>query len=433
MSIFQVDATHSVSTAPLDASLLRGVRETGARVATGRSFSISRSYVLWITAQVALRFLILVLLVESLFLSEHFLDILRGFSGEISSVGKLIFLVGLSAPAVYFALPVVTVVAVYLVVLKCREQRELIVWASTGLGSRQIVTLGCAWGITALLISLFVTGIILPYSQFAFRSNLHAFRKEILRTGGATSHFYYFPGMTVYEWPRNSHSRPDSLFVYQRKDAQLERVITITAATIAGSGQPSDLNLSFKDVLAVDLPDFNTPLGSGSDHVSEVTNRICGECTSADNSVLRAHNYAQSLDLDQLLPLQPRGAASAEWTTAELIGITVAPNGLPKLERRSELMDRITRSILCLIAPFVALLAVALTSRRTQPFALVLACCAVLCLDVIGLGIDRTLSKSGIIVAISGVVGPFVAVFGAMVWQITRLESSLVRPASVKV
>jgi hypothetical protein len=69
-------------------------------------FSVSPSYAIWITGQVTLRFLLFVLLLECIFLSEHFLDIVREFADEIRTLSDFLFLVVLSAPEAQFALPV---------------------------------------------------------------------------------------------------------------------------------------------------------------------------------------------------------------------------------------------------------------------------------------------------------------------------------------
>jgi lipopolysaccharide export system permease protein len=420
----------------MDHSLLDKLSWNGERPvqrAGPNLFSISRSYAIWITGQISLRLLLFVFLLECLFLSEHFLDILRDFAGEIGSVADLLFLVALSAPEVQFALPVTVLVAVYLVVLKCRESRELIALAGTGFGGRQIIALAFAWGIAAQLASLLITGVVLPYSRFAFRSDLYVFRNDAIRSGGATARFYAFPGYTVFKWPGARQADKAALFIYQQREDGTDRAISVDDANVMGSSRVNALDLQFNDIVAIDLPGVSVarPLKPAPPSRADANN--CEGCIKASGSIMRAENYAQTFSLEQLWRLEPRGTTAGEWTTAELLAISAAPPGaLPDAAQRSELMDRLARSLMCLSAPFIALLAVAFTNRLTQPFALAFACGAVLCLDVAGLMIAQTLSGSGFTAGVAGITATFAFILGFASWQISAWQSALVKPALSK-
>jgi lipopolysaccharide export system permease protein len=395
------------------------------RVAT--YFSISRSYANWITAQIVLCFLLLALLFECVFLSQHFIDIFRDHADDVRSLTDAMMLVLLAAPEVHFVLPVATLTAVYLVVLRSRELRELIILAGTGFGARQFTALAFAWGAAALSVSLVITGIILPHTEFAFRSDIFAFRNGAIRAGGATGHFYVFPDYTVFKWPQ-TETKDSALFIYQIRQDGIDRAISVSNAHVTGSLRYEALDLHFSDVVAIDVPSTNEYRPPGLTKAGD-----CPDCARSDKRVMRAENYALTFDLGQLSHLEPRGIEPDEWTTAELLGISSAPSGRISDESiRKELIGRLVRALLCLTAPFIALLAVGWTTRLMQGFALPIACGVVLCIDVIGLTAVRMLDGVALWMAMAAVTMMFACILLFAIWQINAGQSALVKPALSK-
>jgi lipopolysaccharide export system permease protein len=402
----------------------------GAILARSRGvafFSISLSYASWITAQVVLYFSLIAFLFEGIFLSQHFIDVFGDNADEIGSLTDAIILVVLSAPEVHFVLPVAILTAVYLVVLRCRERRELIVFAGAGLGAKPYAVLAFACGIAALSASLVITGVILPHTRFALRNNLFEFRNEALKGGGASGHFYSFPRSTVFKWP-GTGARDSELFIYQYRDDGVDRAISVKNARVSGAAGRDGLDLRFRDVVAIDVPGANSK--PDEDRQQQTTPSNCPTCTRVDKRVMQIENYALTFDLERL---QPRGLEAREWTSAELLAISPAPSGaIASWALRKELTDRLVRGLMCFVAPFLALLAVGWTTRVTQGFALPVACGILLCIDVIGLTIARMLDSWGVALAMASVAGIFVGVLALAIWQIGALQLALVRPALSK-
>lgn len=399
-----------------------------------RVFSIPRSYASWITVQIIVYFCLIACLVEGIFLSEHFIDIFEQTVDETASLADVLLLLGLTAPEVHFALPVAILAAVYFVMLRCRERRELVVLAGSGLGRRELVVLATVLGIATLAASLAITGIALPHASFAFRRALVAVRNDAIRTGGAAGHFYTFPGYTVYKWPRTAPTGYPGLFIYQTRDDGVDRAISVDGAQVMASSQPGALYFRLHDVMAVDIPDPNTPLGNADEANGPQAHPIgCTNCARGAGRTMRSENYVQTLDLSQLMRLEPRGIVPAEWTSAELLGFSPPPAGAaPTSAERRELTGRLVRGLLCLTAPFVALAALGLTTRLTQAFALPAACGLVLCLDVAGLALCRMLDRAGLAPALLGVTVMFVCLIAVLIWQIGVRHLAIVKPGFAK-
>jgi lipopolysaccharide export system permease protein len=397
----------------------------------GGVFTVSLSYASWTTAQIFLFFLTITVLFEGLFLSQHFLDIFGDNADEVGSLFDALILVALSSPEVHYVLPVSLLIAVYFVLFRCRERRELIVFAAAGFSIRQLVILAFAWGALALSVSLILTGIILPHTRFAFRSDLLAFRKEALAAGGAAGHFYSFPHYTVFKWGPGIGTT-SALFIYEPGDDGLDQAISINNAVVTKSPRGDAVDLHFGDLVAVDVPrarlaESDIQIGGKS------TTAPCSSCTPTDNRIVRVQNYSQSFDLERLFHLDPRGWDPREWLTSELIGMSPSPSdGATNQALREELTARLARGLLALTAPFIALLAIGWTTRLTQAFALPIACGVVLGIDVLGLTIARSLSGFSIWLPIAGVTGMFVVILAVALWQIGASQPALIKPTLSK-
>ena len=142
----------------------------------------------------------------------------------------------------------------------------------------------------------------------------------------------------------------------------------------------------------------------------------------------RIGQYDQELSLDQLLRFEPRGSKLAEWTSLELVTASLGSErtDIPQV---TEIGRRFARSLLCLIAPLIAGLALAFTNQVTRSFALP---ARLRCADVhrFGrLGAGRKSSACGfhrVMLALLAVM--FVLVGGLMHQLITR-QHAIIMPA----
>jgi hypothetical protein len=158
----------------------------------------------------------------------------------------------------------------------------------------------------------------------------------------------------------------------------------------------------------------------------------CAGCTSRPKGVgrmtLSARNVTQEMTVDELLTFQPRGSDAGELTIFDQLGAKAAPT-LPKRRKEMRLLgERFARSLLCLLAPLIALASVCLTSRAINYLVLPLACMALMALNVTSEWLIRTIAPSGPLGALS-VPAALTAVFAALLLVvIVRNQGNLVRP-----
>jgi lipopolysaccharide export system permease protein len=390
---------------------------------------LPRTYATWIALQIATRFVMLALLIESIFLLQHFFDIFEAVIDETDSFSNVVGLVLLTMPDVYFALPVAVVAAVFLVLRECQERRELLVLASMGLGIRQLWLLAAVVGLCAQFVSLIISGYILPYSSFAFRSNLIAIREQALDSRGAAGHFYSLAGQTIMRWPATSDNRNSALFATQSLDNAMQRVITARGARLTKMTDLKTVGIVLSGVAAFDFP---KRLAAGS--ASASSNQPCRSCAatppnSFQNSMTVA-NYERMIDLSELFRLEPRGLTPREWTLGELLGISTAPiASVSGGKQGDELITRLARGFSCLVAPFAALLALTFGGRLAATVALPAACVTILCVDVGGLSIGRLLVDVSIPIACLALLLVYASLIGALAWQTVRRQLTIASPA----
>jgi lipopolysaccharide export LptBFGC system permease protein LptF len=399
------------------------------RTSTPLRRSLPRSYALWMLAQIAIQSLLIVALVEGIFLSEHFIDIFKDSADEIGTAIYVIYLVLLTAPEVHFALPIAMLVAVYLVILRCRERSELLALAGVGLGGRQMIILALVVGIVGQAASFVITGSILPQTRFVFRSSLLTFRNEAIVGGGAAGHFYSFPGYTVFKWPGQKAAEAAALFIFESRESGFDRAISADGAHILGSVGPDRWAVGFNEITAVNVPSDLSGVGTEVPRAA-TSNNNCEGCSIGAENTLRLDNYVRSLDLTQLTHLDPRGSSPGEWSVGELLGISSAPHGdLSAVVLHTELISRLIPGLLCLIAPFFGLLGVGWTNRVSQAFALPIVCGFVLFLDVAVVMLAQTLIRFGLIIGLGGVLAVFGCLLVVLVWQIESRAIAIIKPA----
>jgi lipopolysaccharide export system permease protein len=410
----------------------RGVRASAATGVVTGVFRIPRSYAIWTITQIAFYLFLITLLFVTIFLTQHFIDVLKDTADEIDSLIDVVWLVVLTAPEVQFSLPVAVLAAVYLVVLQSRERRELIALAATGIGVRKIIELALIVGVSTLMISVLISGIVAPYARFAFRRDVYAFRIQAIRDGGVEGRFYSFPDYTVFKWPGSPRGVPSPLFVYQNLGPGVSRAISALGAEVTQSSQPNAVDIKLGNVIAINFSGGLKAVGkSGQPRENEDSN--CPACGTDAEKMMRVDNYARSFDLDALLRLEPRGVVAAEWTSAELLGLSPRPFGaVSGPVDRDEVVARLVRGLLCLIAPFFAVLAVVWTVPASRALALPFGCAVILFLEIVGLTLAQTLAAFGIAPALIGTAMLFGGCIALAMWQIGVWEAAIIKPALSK-
>jgi lipopolysaccharide export system permease protein len=277
------------------------------------------------------------------------------------------------------ALPIALLIAVYRVMLRSREDRELIVLAGIGVSTRQFILVIVAIGFAAQLCSLAMSGFVQPRAQFLARATQFKLTYEALRGGNASARFLQLPTEVVYVPARTGEGRERPLFVQTHRDGQPTRAFSSEQARWIGPHFNNVFTLSLSDATIVDFA------------------REPSEGPSAQLSVAntaRVRLFEQDIDMTRLLPFVPRGQNPAEWTSGELLGAQAPPGGW-STEHVRETGLRFARGLLSLIAPLLAGLALIFTSRGTQAFALPATCGVLMALDIAAATLVKWVAAAG--------------------------------------
>ena len=363
---------------------------------------------------IGLQLVVILLFVEAILLAEKLNDVLRAALDRQAHFSDILLLLLYTAPAVFdLALPLALMIAVYRIVLRRREDRELLVLSGAGIGSARFVWWAMTIGIAAQLISLIVSGVIQPRVKFAERSLLFAAQYQALRGGIAPGQFYFFGKNTVYASRQERKSLDRPLFIFQRNvnDNNSDRVIDADHARLVGPDSDGNLTLRLRDFTTLD---YDYGQGDGRSTVQSGSTRI--------------GQYDQELTLDQLLRFEPRGSKIGEWTSLELVKASLASEKTD-VSQVTEIARRLARSLLCLMAPLIAGLALAFTNRATRSFALPAACGVLMCIDLSASALVENQAHAGFVVVVLTLLAVALVLIGGLMHQLITRQHAIVMPA----
>ncbi len=338
---------------------------------------------------VALLVFIVMVLFEAVFLAERFPMVFRAvFEHHADPSASLILLLWNSTQVVDLALAIAVLVAVYWTTLRLRENRELLVLVAAGTGPYQLINLVVMVAVLALISSITVSGILDPAARFAERQLLFNAEFQALRTGINTGQFYEFSGRVAFAPARKAGVakraaayQTRGLFVYEDVAPGKFRVVTADHASLEGPDAIGRVVLKLGGFTSQTF----TSAGRGG----------CTNCTPDDKSnsrmALLSGDVTQAMMADQLLTFEPRGSSADELSIFDQFAETGYSTDPRHREDMRLLGERLARCFLCLLAPFVALACVCLTNRRTNYFALPLACMALMSLNVASVWLIRVI------------------------------------------
>jgi lipopolysaccharide export system permease protein len=388
---------------------------------------IPRLYAGRIVRSIAIQLVLMLLFIELLFLTEKLYYILRSAIDHRVPAADVFLLLLYTAPQISdLALPLALTIAVYRVALKCREDREFLVFAGMGIGIHQFIWLALIVGVGAQIASLFVSGLLDPRAQYAHRSVLFDAKHEAIRGGVTPGQFYFFDRYTVYAGRQEAKTPERGLFIH-RNDGDTQRVIVAARSRVTEPDAEGRITLQLQDVVAQDFR-----LVGASPSASSAGAVPCDDCASQyltePTASMRIGKFSQSLTIDSLLRFDPRGRGPAEWTLAQLVGLSAAPYPI-EVAHLSEAGRRFGRSLLCLIAPLIAGVALALTTRVTQAFALPLACAVVMCFDLGWSRLAGLLAPHGLPQMFFTLAVSVAIVSALLMLLVVRLQNAFVKPA----
>ncbi|MBW8709097.1 MAG: LptF/LptG family permease [Alphaproteobacteria bacterium] len=402
--------------------------------------------------RVASQALAVIILIEAIFLAEHFTWVFRDAVRHEADLSGIALVLACTSTEIFdLALAIAILMAAYVALLRMRENRELLVLFASGLGPLQLGALVLIVALAGQLVSTAGSGIADPLSRYAQRSILFSSELRSLKKGVAKNEFYYFPsyvayamdhvtggalppgGLAVIDARTNPKPKSDrTLFVYQQIGPHTSRVVTAAQARLDGPDRRGRIVLNLNDFTSHTFADAH-PLANETG-----TPAKCVHCVDALKVVeplkdgppisMKVRDMSQLMMVDQLLPFGARGSNTVEQTLFEQLFV---PDYQTKDSRAAQmrlLAERFSRSLLSFLAPLIALLGVGLTNRLTNWFALPLSCLALMSVNLFCEWIITTAAPLSVAAALLPVLLLYGAVafivFNLIVWR----HNDVVRP-----
>lgn len=396
----------------------------------------TRLYARDLFASVLVQVLTVMALVEAIFLAERFPMVFRDVLKNNADLFDAALLFAYTSTQIFdLALAIAILMAVYWTILRMRENRELLVLFAAGTGPYQITVLILAIAIAAQILSLTVSGVVDPASRYAQRVILFDAKFRVLKNGINTGQFYSFHNRVAYAPPQiaASGNRPGlnqtrRLFVYEQAKPGSFRVITADHARLDGPDPSGTLLLRLGGVTSRTFSYAQPSAGA----TPTPAQNDCTDCPAQPKGVSRmtlsAPEITQEMTVDQLLTFLPRGNEANELTILEQLGAKADSTSPKHREAMHLLGERFARSLLCLLAPLIALASVCLTSRATNYFVLPLACMALMSLNVTSEWLIRTIAPTNPLGALTVPAALTAAIAALLLIVVLRKQGSLVRP-----
>jgi lipopolysaccharide export system permease protein len=361
-------------------------------------------------ARIASQALAVIILIEAIFLAEHFTWVFRdAVRHEADLPGIGLILACTSTEIFDLALAVAILMAGYLTLLRMRESRELLVLFGSGLGPYQLGALIAILSLAGLAIGLIGSGLADPISRYAQRSILFSSELRSLKKGVAKNEFYYFPSYVAYAMdhvvdgappPRapgdvtviDASAKPAparhdrTLFVYQQTGPNTSRVVTAAQARLDGPDRSGKIVLNLNDFTSHTFDDPH-PAAADDGQTRPVPCKNCAQILKENAPAdlppvsMKVRDMSQLMMVDQLLPFNARSSNVVEQTIFEQL--FTSPEGVDPAAQMKLLAERFSRSLLSFLAPLMALLGVAMTNRLTNWFALPLSCLLLMAVNLL--------------------------------------------------
>lgn len=401
--------------------------------------------------RVAAQALAVIVLIEAIFLAEHFTWVFRdAVRHEADLFGITLVLLCTTSEIFDLALAIAILMASYITLLRMRENREMLVLFASGLGPYQLSALILIVALAGQVVSSFGSGVIDPMSRYAQRVILFGSELRSLKHGVAKGEFYYFPSYVAYAMDHVSDAAPPppapgavsvidarpapvkrdrTLFIYQQIAPHASRVITAARARLDGPDAKGRIVLNLDDFTAHTFADPH-PLMRSDGAPMRADPLKCANCLDGLKGLprvsMRVRDMSQLMMVNQLLPFAKRGSATVEQTVFDQL--FVPDEGAQRAAQMKLLAERFSRSLLAFLAPLVALLGVALTNRLTNWFALPLSCLALMSVNLGCEGLINAVAPT----SIAGALLPVFVLYGLIAWMLLGLtvwrHNSFVRP-----
>jgi lipopolysaccharide export system permease protein len=393
-------------------------------------------------------------LIEAIFLAERFTIVFRDAAEKDANLFDIFLILSCTSTEIFdLALAIAVLMAVYMTLLQKRENRELLALFAAGSGPFQLISLALSVALGAQIISISVSGFLDPASRYAQRVLLLNAEVKALKTGISTGQFYYFPNYVAFAPDQGDFEQNESylsagqaavpfqrakktpkrrLFLYEQVGPDMSRVITADRAHLDGPDGSGTITLKLTGFAQHTLADTTTPPEERLAAARSTAAESCPGCPALPQNLPRVgmnvRNVTERMNLNALLPFPPRGTDPVEQTLVDQIASSHRASASDYRASMELLGERVTRSLLCLLAPLIAMLALSFTSRRTSYIALPLGCMVLMTLNLTGVWLVKTLEP----VSPLGAVGPPIlltaVILAASLTLVSARQSAIVRP-----
>jgi lipopolysaccharide export system permease protein len=429
----------SLETPPLENPLLE-IRPGGLR-ATLAGF-VRGDYARGFFARVFSQALAVIILIEAIFLAEHFTWVFRDAVRHEADLSGIALVLACTSTEIFdLALAIAILMAAYVTLLRMRENRELLVLFASGLGPYQLGALVVIVALAGQAVSTIGSGLVDPLSRYAQRSILFSSELRSLKKGVAKNEFYYFPSYVAYamdhvaggvpppgdvavidassDAPAKASGGDRTLFVYQQIGPHTSRVVTSAKARLDGPDRSGKIVLNLNDFTSHTFADAH-PLSS--ENGAPVKCPTCMDTLKDGPPIsMKVRDMSQLMMVDQLLPFGPRASNTAEQTLFEQLFVPDYQTSGARAAQMQLLAERFSRSLLSFLAPLIALLGVSLTNRFTNWFALPLSCLVLMSVNLLCEWVITRVAPLGVAGALLPPLllygGIAAGVFAVIVWR----------------
>jgi lipopolysaccharide export LptBFGC system permease protein LptF len=407
--------------------------------------------------RIATQTLAVVILIEAIFLAEHFTWVFRDAVRHEADLSGIALVLACTSTEIFdLALAVAILMASYVTLLRMRENREMLVLFASGLGPYQLGALVLIVALAGQVIGMTESGLVDPMSRYAQRSILFSSELRSLKKGVAKNEFYYFPSYVAYAMDHvqggappplppgevpvidaSTNARPGpapgkdrTLFVYQQIGPRTSRIVTAAQARLDGPDLKGRIVLNLSDFTSHTFADAH-PLASEDGKPQAVAGK-CFNCPDAfsDNPPIsmKVRDMSQLMMVDQLLPFTARASNTDEQTLFEQLFVPDYETKDSRAAQMRLLAERFSRSLLSFLAPLVALLGVSLTNRLTNWFALPMSCLALMSVNLLCESVITGIAP----LSVAGALLPPLLLYGGFAYVIFTLivwrHNDFVRP-----
>ncbi len=393
--------------------------------------------------------LAVIILIEAIFLAEHFTWVFRDAVRHDANLAGISVILLLTSTEIFdLALAIAILMASYATLLRMRENREMLVLFSSGLGPYQLSALIALVALAGQAVSMLGSGIVDPLSRYTQRSILFSSELQSLKKGVGTNEFYYFPSYVAYAMdhvkdgapppraagdipvidasgPAVRHDR--TLFVYQQIAPRTSRVVTAAQARLDGPDRSGRIVLNLNDFTSHTFADAN-PMTTAGGIAQRADPLKMSEMKNVPRVNMKVRDMSQLMMVDQLLPFGARASIAVEQTLLEQLFVPDDRTAEARAAQMRLLAERFSRSLLAFLAPLVALLGVCFTTRLTNWFALPLSCLALMSVNLAGQWVIANIAPQGV----SGAMIPVFLFYAAVAWLVLTLivwgHNNFVRP-----